>query len=80
VAANGATAPNRAAFKPAGVMTQSEIHTAPLAPSRLAFAFIFITVLLDMLALGIVIPVLPPLIVGFMGGDTAGGADIRGLE
>src|SRR3954469_6972034 len=46
---------------------------------RAAFAFIFITVLLDMLALGIIIPVLPTLVVGFMGGDTAGGAEVLGL-
>jgi DHA1 family tetracycline resistance protein-like MFS transporter len=50
-----------------------------LAPSRAAFAFIFITILLDMLALGIIIPVLPSLVVGFMGGDTAGSAEILGL-
>ena len=48
-------------------------------PGRAAFVFIFITVLLDMLALGIIIPVLPGLVVGFMGGDTAGGAEILGL-
>jgi DHA1 family tetracycline resistance protein-like MFS transporter len=48
-------------------------------PSRAAFVFIFITVLLDMLALGIIIPVLPTLVVGFMGGDTAGGAEVLGL-
>jgi MFS transporter, DHA1 family, tetracycline resistance protein len=36
-------------------------------------------VLLDMLALGMIIPVLPGLIVGFMGGDTAGGAEVLGL-
>jgi len=48
-------------------------------PSRAAFVFIFITVLLDMLALGIIIPVLPGLVVGFMGGDTAGGAEVLGL-
>ena len=51
----------------------------PRAPSRAAFAFIFITVLLDMLALGVIIPVLPGLIVGFMGGDTAGSAEILGI-
>jgi DHA1 family tetracycline resistance protein-like MFS transporter len=54
-------------------------ETGPLQPSRAAFAFIFVTVLLDMLALGIIVPVLPGLIVGFMGGDTAGGAEILGL-
>ncbi|MEA2928583.1 MAG: transporter, family, tetracycline resistance protein, partial [Hyphomicrobiales bacterium] len=41
--------------------------------------FIFITVLLDMLALGIIIPVLPGLVVGFMGGDTAGSAEVLGV-
>lgn len=30
---------------------------------RAAFAFIFVTVLLDMLALGIIVPVLPRLII-----------------
>jgi DHA1 family tetracycline resistance protein-like MFS transporter len=50
-----------------------------VAPSRAAFAFIFITILLDMLALGIVIPVLPRLVVGFMHGDAAGGAEVLGL-
>jgi len=48
-------------------------------PSRAAFAFIFITVLLDMLALGIIIPVLPGLVVRFMDGDTAGAAEVLGL-
>jgi len=51
----------------------------PSTPRRAAFAFIFITVLLDMLALGIIIPVLPGLIVGFMNGDTAGAAEILGM-
>ena len=34
-----------------------------------AFAFIFITVLLDMLSIGIIIPVLPKLIQSFVGGE-----------
>src|SRR5712671_5319173 len=51
--------------------------TAP--PGRAAFAFIFITILLDMVALGIIIPVLPSLVVGFMGGDSAGAAEVLGL-
>lgn len=38
---------------------------------RAALVFIFITVLLDILAIGIVIPVLPHLVEGFLGGDTA---------
>jgi DHA1 family tetracycline resistance protein-like MFS transporter len=48
-------------------------------PSRAAFAFIFITVLLDMLALGIIIPVMPMLVSGFLGGDTARSAEVIGL-
>ena len=54
--------------------------TSTLLPvRRAAFTFVFITVLLDMLALGIIIPVLPSLILGFMGGDTAGSAEMLGL-
>jgi len=55
------------------------VTAAAAAPDRAAFAFVFITVLLDMMAIGIVIPVLPGLVVGFMGGDAAGGAEILGL-
>lgn len=50
-----------------------------LRPSRAAFAFIFITVVLDMLALGIIVPVLPKLVVAFEGGDVAHAARIVGL-
>jgi DHA1 family tetracycline resistance protein-like MFS transporter len=49
------------------------------APRRAAFVFVFLTVLLDMLALGIVVPVLPKLVVDFLGGDTARGAEMFGL-
>ncbi len=41
--------------------------------------FIFITVLLDMLALGVIIPILPKLIERFVAGDTAYAAQIYGL-
>jgi MFS family permease len=44
-----------------------------------AFIFIFFTVLLDMLALGVIVPVLPALVVAFRDGDTAMGASIYGL-
>jgi len=44
--------------------------------ARAAFVFIFITVLLDMLALGIIVPVLPGLVVFFRGGDTASAAAV----
>jgi DHA1 family tetracycline resistance protein-like MFS transporter len=51
----------------------------PVPLRRAAFAFIFVTVLLDMLALGIVIPVLPKLVLDFVGGDAVRGADYLGL-
>src|SRR6202011_2103343 len=44
-----------------------------------AFAFVFVTVLLDMLALGMVIPVLPKLIERFLAGDTARASEFVGL-
>src|SRR5271170_1457915 len=49
------------------------------APRRPALIFIFVTVLLDMLALGMMIPVLPKLVVAFEGGDTASAAKMFGL-
>jgi len=48
-------------------------------PRKAALAFIFVTVVLDMLALGIVIPVLPGLIEDFLHGDTAQAAEVNGL-
>lgn len=47
--------------------------------SRAALAFIFATVLFDTLGFGIIIPVLPGLVVSFVGGDPARGAEIFGL-
>ncbi|SEQ38777.1 MFS transporter, DHA1 family, tetracycline resistance protein [Solimonas aquatica] len=48
-------------------------------PRRGAVAFIFVTVLLDMLAFGIIIPVLPKLVEQFQHGDTAAAARSYGL-
>jgi DHA1 family tetracycline resistance protein-like MFS transporter len=48
-------------------------------PRRAALAFVFVTVVLDMLALGMVIPVVPGLIETFLGGNTAHAAQINGL-
>ncbi len=49
------------------------------APRRAALLFIFITIVLDVLALGIIVPVLPPLVVEFLGGDTAAAARVYGV-
>src|SRR5713226_6954260 len=49
------------------------------ANRRAALIFIFITVLLDMIALGIIVPVLPRLVADFMHGDTARAAEMISL-
>src|SRR5262249_60864473 len=48
-------------------------------PRRAAILFILVTVVLDMLSFGIIIPVLPKLVEEFFSGDTAQAAMIYGL-
>jgi MFS transporter, DHA1 family, tetracycline resistance protein len=48
-------------------------------PRQGAFIFVFITVVLDMVALGVTVPVLPKLIVEFKGGDVPAAAVIAGV-
>lgn len=47
--------------------------------TRRALAFIFCTVMLDVLSLGVMIPVLPTIVLGFMDGNTAGAAEVFGV-
>jgi DHA1 family tetracycline resistance protein-like MFS transporter len=67
----------------APLLDGSPSDAAPQAASpvdnRAAFIFIFITVALDMLALGVIVPVLPKLIVDMRGGDEASAAHWVGL-
>jgi DHA1 family tetracycline resistance protein-like MFS transporter len=52
---------------------------AALAPPRqAAFVFILVTVLLDMLALGMIVPILPRLVIDFVDGNHALAADVYG--
>ena len=53
--------------------------TTPAPARQAAIAFIFITVVLDVLAMGIIIPVLPRLIQDFLQGDTARAAEMFGV-
>lgn len=46
---------------------------------KAALGFIFVTILLDMLALGVIVPVLPTLVTAFQHGDTARAAETIGL-
>jgi len=64
--------------EPAQVAAVELSQTPP--PSRgAAVVFIFVTVLLDMLALGLVMPILPKLVESFVDNDTARAARIFGL-
>ena len=54
-------------------------ESASFAPRRAAIVFIFITVVLDVLAFGIIIPVLPKLILEFQHGNTALAAETYGV-
>lgn len=49
------------------------------APRRATLAFIFFVVMLDVLAMGIIIPVLPKLVESFVEGDTARAAQMYGV-
>jgi MFS transporter, DHA1 family, tetracycline resistance protein len=50
-----------------------------LRPARAALSFIFVTVVLDVMAIGIIIPVLPRLVESMVGGDTARAAELFGI-
>jgi DHA1 family tetracycline resistance protein-like MFS transporter len=54
------------------------VHGPSTGPRRATIAFIFVTVALDVLALGIIIPVLPKLVEDFLGGDTGRAAKVFG--
>jgi MFS transporter, DHA1 family, tetracycline resistance protein len=63
-----------------GAPSQPEGHVPGVAgPRRATVAFIFVTVMLDVLALGVIIPVHPQLIKQFMAGDTAQASQMVGL-
>ena len=47
--------------------------------SRASVTFVLVTVTLDVLAIGLVIPVLPKIVEGFLGGDTSRAATVFGL-
>ncbi len=60
-----------------GAASESTVDASPARGA--AVAFIFVTILLDTLALGIIIPILPKLIESFVANDTASAARIFGL-
>jgi DHA1 family tetracycline resistance protein-like MFS transporter len=65
-------------IRPAPPEPGAPMGVAGARPRRAAVAFVFVTVMLDMLALGLIVPVLPQLVLGFVGGDTAAAARMVG--
>lgn len=53
--------------------------TPKAQPRKAALAFIFVMVVLDVMALGIIIPVLPKLVESMAGGNTVRAAEIYGI-
>ena len=75
------TTPADQPMAPAAAVEHAPSHPHLHLPHRrrAAAAFIFVTITLDMLAMGMIAPVLPQLITSFMGGNTASGAEMFGI-
>jgi DHA1 family tetracycline resistance protein-like MFS transporter len=58
-------------------VSDSVVEASPVRGG--AVAFIFVTILLDMFALGLILPILPKLVESFVNNDTASAARIFGL-
>lgn len=74
-----ATMPDPLMTEPELVALDTALMPHPPAGRRAAATFIFFTVTLDMLALGMIAPVFPRLIEGFLHGDTSSAAKMLGL-
>jgi DHA1 family tetracycline resistance protein-like MFS transporter len=73
------TSPNPLITEPELVGLGQALTPHPPKGRRAAATFIFFTVTLDMLALGMIAPVLPRLIESFLNGDTSSAARMLGL-
>jgi MFS transporter, DHA1 family, tetracycline resistance protein len=62
-----------------GVSAEEAAPFTGTEPRKAAVTFIFITVAMDMLALGLIAPVLPRLIAGFLNGNASSAAKMLGL-
>jgi DHA1 family tetracycline resistance protein-like MFS transporter len=60
-------------------MTETAVLAAASGKRKAALGFIFVTALIDVMSLGLIIPVLPKLVESFEGGDTARAAEMLGL-
>src|SRR5438046_8840703 len=65
--------------RPAPTRRRNTLFQSAMKSRQAAVIFIFITVLLDMLALGLVAPVLPKLLLSFLNNDMKRAADWNGI-
>jgi MFS transporter, DHA1 family, tetracycline resistance protein len=65
--------------EPAAPSPEQPVQAGASGPRKGTLAFIFVTVALDILALGVIIPVVPKLVLQMEGGDTAAAAGWVGL-
>src|ERR1700712_5860235 len=72
-------APNPLLTEPELVGLEVALTPHPPKGRRAAATFIFFTVTLDMLALGMIAPVLPRLITDFLHGNAVNGAQMLGI-
>ncbi|MEP6811129.1 MAG: TCR/Tet family MFS transporter, partial [Chthoniobacterales bacterium] len=71
--------PESADNAPAVAANPSLFYSLRMKPRKAAVVFIFVTVTLDMLALGLIAPVLPKLVLNFLGGDASSAAKWFGI-
>ena len=64
---------------PLNTPMNTPLNTPTDSRRKAALSFIFVTVLIDMLAFGMIIPVLPMLVQNFVGGDSARAAQMYGV-
>jgi MFS transporter, DHA1 family, tetracycline resistance protein len=76
---NPSETPDPLLSEPEFVVPDVAFDSGTSKPRRAAATFIFLTVTLDMLAMGMIMPVLPRLIEGFLHGDTSSAARMLGL-
>ena len=76
---NPAQHPNPMLVEPELSSPDVSLETGPGKPRRAAAAFIFLTIALDMLAMGMIAPVLPRLITNFLHGNEVSAAQMIGV-
>ena len=59
--------------------TRPQQGSMPAPKRRAAFVFIFITLLIDMMALGLIMPILPKLVASFVSDDASASAEVFGV-